>query len=441
MRVAAESRTTRRSEIEDCFGPMEFGPRAGFRDDVRTDPERCRRFRLCIENCGPLFAAFGRYLSSRLDLIPALLRQELARISDIAAPTPPAQVREICCRELGRPPELAFRQFDPEPFRSHFFSQAHYGMLGDAEVIVKMVHPDIDRRLADTQYLWLLEPPLAAFGVDAAGFKAAVVDFEHETLRMRTFEADLDAARLLARDAEGFDLLGAPRVFLHLSGPHVAVYRRWQRPDEVTAPAADLARAMCTVWLRQSLRGVIYPVEPGLGNIAFAEDGRVIFPSGPFATLPDPLKAGLWNYLVAISTDNIDAAAVHLAAAVGGETTNSANEELQRRIRRADPFREGFRGTDSGAWPIDGQQFSENIFVHWKIAAEQNLMSEALICFYRGLFAIAGAAQSLAPGRDWLAEGMRDVRLLTAFAEVKETMRPSQMAAMAKLRGSLHGYA
>jgi hypothetical protein len=433
--VFAGTSRTRERELENCLRQVEFG---------RTDIARYRQFRLCLENMGPVFGAFGRYLSSRIDLVPWLLREELARIPGAAESTPPAEVRTIFSHETGCPPERAFREFDYEPFESGLFRQAHNAVLGDShfgdtQVIVKIVHPDTGRRLADCDYLPILERPLAAFGVETAGCIAAMADFERQLQKMKTLEADLEATRLLARDAERFDLLGAPYIYRHLSGPHAATYRRWQSPDAGIG-AADMARALCTVWMRQSLRGAVYPVEPCRDSIGIDRDGRVVFPSGPFATLPDAMKSGLWNYLVAVAIDDIDAAAAHLAGVAGSEAANSTNtdstnEEFRRRIRRMDPFREGFRMTESPAWPADGPRFSETIFVHWKIVSEQRGMSEALVSFYRGLFAIAETAQSLAPGRDWLAEGMRDLRLVTAFDEVKEAARPSHM------KGWLENYA
>jgi hypothetical protein len=378
---------------------------------------------------GPIFAAFGRYLSSRVDLVPEALGAELANIPDFATPTSPAEVREVFLRELNCPPEHAFARFAPEPFQSRLLWQAHHARLGDGDVIVKIIHPDIGSQLTDIDLLPLLEEPLAACGLRVQGLRGALADFQRVLAAERTFEASVEGTGRLAQDAQLFDLLGAQRLYAHLSTSHIAVYDRWHSLGG--APAPDLARALCTVWLRQSLQGSVYPVTPTRENTGLSPDGRIVFPAGSFDTLPDNLKISLWNYLVAVASESPDEIATHLASAVGIRLATPACEDLRRRIRQMVPFRDGFRGArTAGGWPVGGARFAEDILIHWRIANENGLMSDALISFYRGLVTVVRTAQWLAPGRDSLTEAVRDLRLVTAFGQFKDVMAPSQMISL-----------
>jgi hypothetical protein len=379
---------------------------------------------------GQTFVAFGRYLSSRDDLQLELLGNELANIPEVTPPVALAEIRDLFRRELGCAPEEAFEAFDPQPFQSRLLYQTHHGRLGDRDVIIKIIRPEIGVPIPDLDYLTVLEKPLATFGVPALSFQAALADFQRLLAEAQTFEAEFQAFRLLSSDSQEFDLLGVQRIHTHLSSPRVAVYDRCQSLETMAAPATDLARSLCTVWLRQSLQGSVYPVEPSAENIGFTPDGRIVFTAGPFATLPEALKASLWNYLVAVSTGDVDGTGAYLAAAIGSSLTDSAREDLRRQIRQMVPFREGFRAMHGSGWSGEEPPFSEQVRIHWRIANENCVMSDALISFYRGLFAIMRMARGWAPGRDSLAEAVRDLRLLTAIGQIKDVLRPSRMAGL-----------
>jgi predicted unusual protein kinase regulating ubiquinone biosynthesis (AarF/ABC1/UbiB family) len=422
----AGNRTARLRELE--LRLAEF-------DRESSDSTRPSHLRLFLETTGPVFAAFGRYLSSRVDIVSESLCQELAKIPDSGPPSDPKEVRGLFAQEVGYPPDRAFASFDAEPFESRLFWQAHHASLGGRDVTVKIIHPEIGQLGSDGDLLSLFKEPLMASGITASGFKSARADFERILQASQTFDGELDAARLLAQDAQRFAGLGDQRVYAQLSRPHIAVVERWRNFESLGGPAPDVARSFCAVWLQQCLRGSAFPIEPLPGNAGFAGDGRIVFPNGPFATLSEGLKANLWNYLVAVAAENADDSVRYLAAALGVRLTDRSYEHLQRNIRQMVPFRDGFRTKRADGWPLNGQQLAEKLLIHWRIASQHCPMGAELIAFYRGLFAIAQTAQKLAPDRESLAEALRDLRLMTALDEVKDVLQPSRMTAL------LEGYA
>jgi predicted unusual protein kinase regulating ubiquinone biosynthesis (AarF/ABC1/UbiB family) len=237
---------------------IDLGTDAG--DAGKALASRYRSLSICLESMGPIFAGFGRYLSSRIDVVPEGLGEELARIDDAAAASSPADVREVFKQELDCSPEHAFARFDPDAFQSRLFWQAHHARLGATNVIVKFIHPEIGWQLDDAGLLPLLEASFAGCGLGALEWRDALADFERWLAAETTLDASVDTARRLDHDAQHFDVMAAPRIYAHLNSRHVAVYEGWH--DLGGAPAPDLARALCTVWLKQSLLGSIYPVNP-----------------------------------------------------------------------------------------------------------------------------------------------------------------------------------
>jgi ubiquinone biosynthesis protein len=128
-----------------------FVPRASA--EVAALP-RGARLRLALQELGPIFVKFGQILSTRRDLVPADVADELTLLQDRVAPFDGERARAIVEQALGRPVADAFASFDTAPLASASIAQVHAATLppvGDAaprEVVVKVLRPDIDRQIA-----------------------------------------------------------------------------------------------------------------------------------------------------------------------------------------------------------------------------------------------------------------------------------------------------
>ena len=102
------------------------------------------RLREALETLGPIFVKFGQLLSTRRDLMPADLADELARLQDRVPPFDSAiAVREIE-RALDQPLDKLFSQFDHTPVASASIAQVHFAILHDGrEVAVKVLRPNM----------------------------------------------------------------------------------------------------------------------------------------------------------------------------------------------------------------------------------------------------------------------------------------------------------
>jgi ubiquinone biosynthesis protein len=129
-----------------------FVPRAS--REVALQP-RGTRLRLALQELGPIFVKFGQILSTRRDLLPPDIVDELALLQDRVAPFDGAAARAIVEQELGAGIDALYASFDTGPLASASIAQVHAATLhpvGDApprEVVVKVLRPGVERRIAE----------------------------------------------------------------------------------------------------------------------------------------------------------------------------------------------------------------------------------------------------------------------------------------------------
>ena len=189
-----------------------------------------KRIRLALIELGPIFVKFGQAISTRRDLLPPDIADELALLQDKVPPFPAREAVEILNGIYGRPVDEVFSRFDDEPFAAASIAQVHTAALADGtEVIVKLLRPGvralIDRDL-DVMYAlagladryWSLARRLRPLEV-VAEYEKTIVD-ELDLMREGANTAQLK------RNFEGSDLLYVPEVYWDYCRPGVLVQER-----------------------------------------------------------------------------------------------------------------------------------------------------------------------------------------------------------------------
>lgn len=457
-RLAAQSR---REEIEQRLTACGLGrgPRRLFRNKNTVGFERppSRRLRTALEGLGPIFSSFGLYMSSRADLWPVTDCLELATIPDKAVATPTNLVRTLLSGELNCLLEETFGAFAARPFESRLVFQSHYAQLGGKDVIVKVIHPETESQLlSDFDLLPLLRDSFGACSVSDSAFKSAAADFCHSFRKQMDFVQEAGAFETLAQESEEYDALRAPRVYRSLCSSRVLVVEKPNglRLDELMSSlnesrgSADralpgslgferdeLARLLCEVWLRQALLGRCFPVDPSPEKIMVFPGKQIAFTGGAFTALPTETQANLWNYLLAAATEKSDKACACLLKELRKEDS-SASDDVRQRFRQAMPFRDG--GWDASG---DRESLAELLFVQWRFANEGGYVPlNHLPAFYRGLFSIVDIARRIAPRIDPLAEGVRDLRLLSGLSQFSNIMSQRQFAELTERYSAMMMY-
>lgn len=122
---------------------------------ARNKLDRGTRLRLALETLGPIFIKFGQALSTRRDLLPHDLANELAKLQDKVPPFSGEYARKVIEKALQQPISDAFAQFDINPLASASIAQVHSATLATGqEVVVKVLRPNIEKVLVqDTELL------------------------------------------------------------------------------------------------------------------------------------------------------------------------------------------------------------------------------------------------------------------------------------------------
>ncbi len=306
---------------------------------------RGERLRLALETLGPIFVKFGQVLSTRRDLIPADIADELARLQDRVPPFPSDEVQAILERVYAGHDGGVFASFDPVPVASASVAQVHFAVLQDGkEVAVKVLRPGIRRTIEhDVALLQLAAATIERFWADGKRLKPREVVDEFR----KHLEIELDlmreaaSASQLRRNFAGSPLLAVPEVHWDYCATEVMVMQRMSgtpisqiaRLREQGIDLERLARAGVEIFFTQVFRDGFFHADMHPGNILVGPDGRyVALDFGIMGTLTDVDKNYLaQNFLAFFRRDYRRVAQAHVDA--GWVPADTRVDEFESAIR------------------------------------------------------------------------------------------------------------
>jgi ubiquinone biosynthesis protein len=126
-----------------------------------TKLPRGERIRLTLEALGPIFVKFGQVLSTRRDLLPEDIANELAKLQDQVPPFSNEESRRLIEEALGKPIEEVFIGFDATPVASASVAQVHFGVLRGTEKHPEWAHKSVAIKVLRPGILPVIEGDLA----------------------------------------------------------------------------------------------------------------------------------------------------------------------------------------------------------------------------------------------------------------------------------------
>jgi predicted unusual protein kinase regulating ubiquinone biosynthesis (AarF/ABC1/UbiB family) len=434
--VASSGPRARRRAVEARLAQVDPPP-AGRRSPppegrLSADEHAVTRLRAALADLGPVFAGFGRYLSSRIDLLPRREALELSAIPDRATPMTAAQVDACVAEQLGTPLERRFFEFDRTACDATLWTERHRAWLAPGvPVLVTMVRPDAAEWLAsDVPLLPLLNPWV---DVPPDGLAAAIDDFVSTLQRRLDQTLQVSAFATLAADASAHGGFSAPACYRDHCAPGILTIAKpagatfddiladESEPDATRAAGEQYAQRLASAWLRQALLGRVVPFDFGPRDIV-ADGDRLVLIGGAFEPHTSGERSRFLNYVNAVAADDADAAAAWLVDVAAPEASNRREEELLRRLRQAVPFRDG-------EWSGD-DRLAEHLLVQWRMAREAAWpLTPHHLHLYRGLLAATGMAARLAPHEDALLGALRDERLRMSLAQAQRVLDPREVGA------------
>ena len=293
-----------------------------------ADPERAVRLRRALETLGPIFVKFGQVLSTRRDLLPLDIADELAKLQDRVPPFDPVLARAEIERGIGKPIDAVFSSFEREAVASASIAQVHLARLHDgAEVAVKVLRPGVERAIArDVALLETAARLVELLWADGRRLRPREVVAEFA----RHLEEELDllreaaSASQLRRNFEASVLLAVPRVYWDWCSQRVMVMERMhgtpvsqvERLREKGVDIPRLARAGVEIFFTQVFRDGFFHADMHPGNILVTDEGQyVALDFGIMGTLTETDKNYLaQNFLAFFKRDYRRVAQAHLDA-------------------------------------------------------------------------------------------------------------------------------
>jgi len=316
----------------------------GLRFRLSSRP-RGERLRQALETLGPIFVKFGQVLSTRRDLLPLDIADELAKLQDKVPPFDGDLAVAAIEDSLGRKIDEMFTHFEKIPTASASIAQVHLARLKDgSEVAVKVLRPQVERAIA--RDLALLETAAALverLWPEGRRLKprAVVAEFAHHLDEELDLMREAANASQLRRNFTGSALLRVPQVHWDLCATRVMVMERMQGTPisqtrtllekKINIPA--LARAGVEIFFTQVFRDGFFHADMHPGNILVDDEGRyVALDFGIMGTLTPLDKNYLaQNFLAFFNRDYRRVAQAHLDA--GWVPAGTRVDEFESAIR------------------------------------------------------------------------------------------------------------
>ena len=196
----------------------------------KKEGTRGTRLRLALIELGPIFVKFGQALSTRRDMLPLDIADELAKLQDQVPPFSGKIARQIAEKAYGLPMETVFADFDETPLAAASIAQVHRATLkGGEEVIIKLLRPGMREQInRDISLLYDLARLAQRYWPDARRFRPVEVVAEYEKTILDELDLMREAgnAAQLKRNFAGSNLLYVPEVYWDLCKPQVMVMER-----------------------------------------------------------------------------------------------------------------------------------------------------------------------------------------------------------------------
>ncbi|WP_110666900.1 ubiquinone biosynthesis regulatory protein kinase UbiB [Salinicola halophilus] len=369
---------------------------------------RGERLRIALESLGPIFVKFGQMLSTRRDLLPPDIADELKRLQDQVPPFPSDIAKATVERELGMSVEQAFAHFEAEPLASASIAQVHAAELHSGEqVVVKIIRPGIERTMREDIGLLYTVARLMRRVPEARRLRPVEVVQDYEATLFDELDLNKEAANTsqLKRNFKDSPLLYVPSIDWSLTHRQVMAQ---ERIDGI--PVADiealkahginlkkLAERGVEIFFTQVFRDNFFHADMHPGNIFVSRDNPedpqyIAIDCGIVGSLTREDQDYLARNLLAFfHQDYYEVAVLHIESGWVGEGTR-ANEFASAIRAVCEPILEK---------PLKDISFGQVLLGLFQTARRFNMeVQPQLVLLQKTLLNIEGLGRQLYPDLD-----------------------------------------
>ncbi|MGZ4393135.1 MAG: ABC1 kinase family protein [Gaiellaceae bacterium] len=322
-------------------------PRRSARDEVDGQPsQRGQHLREMLDELGPTFVKFGQLLSTRPDVLPPDIINELRGLQDDVRPFPIADVEKVIEEDLGLTIGQLFTEFDEKPIAAASIGQVHRATLPNGkEVAVKVQRPGAPRQIEADVALLYQAAKIAKERVRALDFIDAhqlVDEFARSIRQELDYRLEARNADTFHRNFAGHPHVRVPRVYWTytrsrvltlewLDGIQVADIdaEHWSLEDR-----RDIAYLMTETWMTMIFRHGFFHGDPHPANVLVLGNGDQIglVDFGAVGKLTDDDISKLTRIFIDAAAENIEALPRRLAE-LGVRYPKEREEEFLAELR------------------------------------------------------------------------------------------------------------
>ncbi|HYM36482.1 MAG TPA: ubiquinone biosynthesis regulatory protein kinase UbiB, partial [Steroidobacteraceae bacterium] len=191
---------------------------------------RGERLRSALEELGPIFMKLGQVLSTRRDLLPPDIADELAKLQDRIPPFSSEEALRVVESAYGRVASEVFASFEAAPLAAATIAQVHTAKLNDGrEVVVKIVRPGIREKIErDIEVMYALARLAVRYWSEGHRLRPIELVHEYENTILNELDLMREAANTsqLKRNFADSNLLYVPEVHWEYCRKNVMVMER-----------------------------------------------------------------------------------------------------------------------------------------------------------------------------------------------------------------------
>ncbi len=302
------------------FRPLRLRPRSG-----REPLHQAQRLRAALGELGATFIKFGQTLSTRADLLPAEVVDELAKLQDAAPAVPLEEIRRVFREDLGAEPEAVFARFDPAPIASASIGQVHAARRSDGrEVVIKVRRPGVESQVEVDLHILAGIADWATLHTELGrdyALRPLVDEFAYTIRNELDYVREGQHADRFRRAFAGDPRVWIPRVHWDLTTRRVLTLERvtgvkvsdLAMLDRQGISRRGIAENAVRIFLRQVLEFGYFHADPHPGNFFAQPDGALaIVDFGMVGRVPEKLRMRLLRAGLAAMEEDAESLAEEL---------------------------------------------------------------------------------------------------------------------------------
>jgi len=376
---------------------------------LRRSESRGEEIRLMLEKLGPIFVKFGQVLSTRRDLLPDDIADELEKLQDQVPPFDGEKAKILIEKAFKQPINTLFKKFDVTPLASASIAQVHAAELPDgSDVIVKVLRPNIKPYIkSDLALMYLAARIVRFFSKKARRLKPVelVAEFEHTIMNELNLEREAANASQLRRNFLHSDKMYVPKVYWDYVRKNVMVMERiygirisnTKALSKAGTNFKKLAEDGVEIFFTQVLRDSFFHADMHPGNlfVDITDPENPIYNGVDFGIMgalgPEDQKYIAENFYAFFKRDYRRVAELHVVS--GWVPANTRIDQFEAAIRTVcEPIFER---------PLKDISFGKLLMSLFKVAEQFNMeLQPQLLLLQKTLLNIEGLGRELYPDLD-----------------------------------------